>query len=429
MAEGAHLVAVMPPGRSRWSGRVLAALCLWLGLVAFGLAALMAVERSAEPGFDFRYFWLAGQIWADGISPYGSTFTDAGARLIAEGHVPLIWPYPPNLWLPTLLLAPFDLQTAWHLWLCLDLAALAAASALLAFGLPSGQLPGGGGWLALRLTRLEVFGLHVALMATIETIQLSLYVGQASIFLYLGAALLVTGLAEGRGGRAVAGLTILCLKPQIGAVVMLALMISGRGGLRLAVRTVVVCTLLTIPPMLAKPTVILDWLQSVGNYDGVAFANLPLAMSGIRHLAWAAVGLDMGNLAAMAVTLIVGAAIALHRRRPVSPEYRESGLAAGDQAVIALLVVLALAPLHIYDFTLFGVVVLTLAGSRGFGLVLGLLGAALCLRPSDLQIWFVNGGPVSLFPGTTLATWGALLMLVAALVPRGAAGDSGWGRA
>ena len=423
VAEEACLHTVTPTGGSRLGRWWPTALCLWLGFVALGLVALMAVERAGEPGFDFRYFWLAGQLWADGISPYGSTFTEAGARLISEGHVPLIWPYPPNMWLPTLLLAPFDLPTAWHLWLCLDLVALPAASALLAFGLPSGRVPGGEGWQSLRLRRLDVFGLHLALMATIETVQLSLYVGQLSFFIYLGAALLVTGLAEGRGGRAVAGLTILCLKPQIGAVVVLALMISGRGGLRLAVRAVVVCILLTIPPTLTKPAAILDWLHSVGSYDGVAFANLPLAMSGIRHLVWASAGLDMGNLAAMAATLAVGAGISLHGRRSILPERGDSGLAASDQAVIALLVVLALAPLHIYDFTLFGVVVFTLAGSRRFGLALGLLGAAFCLRPSDLQIWLENGGPVSLFPGTTLATWGALFMLVAALLPRGRSGS------
>jgi hypothetical protein len=141
-------------------------------------------------------------------------------------------------------------------------------------------------------------------------------------------------------------------------------------------------------------------------------------MSGIRHLVWASAGLDIGNLAAMATTLVVGAGLALHLRRSIRAEEADSGLAAADQAVIALLVVLAFAPLHIYDFTLFGMVVLTLAGSRGIGLTLGLLGAALCLRPSDLQIWLENGGPVSLFPGTTLATWGALFMLAAALMPR-----------
>ena len=415
--EGAHSVTLGLPGRSGRSERLFAALCLWLGLVAFGLVALMTLERWREPGFDFRYFWLAGQIWAEGISPYGSTFTDAGARLIVEGHVPLIWPYPPNLWLPTLLLAPFDLLTGWHLWLCLNLAALPAASAILALGLPSGRMPGNG-WQSPRLARLCLFCLHLALMATIETIQLSLYVGQISVFIYLGAALLVSGLAAGRGGRAVAGLAILCLKPQIGAVVVLALMISGRGGLRLAVRAVAVCVLLTIPPTLAKPSALLDWLHSVGSYDGAASANLPLAMSGIRHLVWASAGLDIGNLAAMATTLVVGAGLALHLRRSIRAEEADSGLAAADQAVIALLVVLAFAPLHIYDFTLFGVVVLTLAGSRGIGLTLGLLGAALCLRPSDLQIWLENGGPVALFPGTTLATWGALFMLAAALMPR-----------
>ena len=249
MAEGAYLIAVALPGRSRRSEHALGFLFLWLSFVALGLVALMGVERAAEPGIDFRYFWLAGQLWADGVSPYGSTFTEAGARMISEGHVPLIWPYPPNLWLPTLLLAPFDLLTAWHLWLGLDLVALPVASALLALGLPSERLPGSG-LQSLRLTRLGVFCLHMTLMSTIETIQLSVYVGQASIFTYLGAALLVTGLAQGRGARALVGLTILCLKPQIGAVVMLALMVSGRGGLRLAVRAAAVSVLLTIPPTL-----------------------------------------------------------------------------------------------------------------------------------------------------------------------------------
>lgn len=65
-------------------------------------------------GYDFRYFWVAGRVWLEGMSPYGPDLPRLSAAMIPEGHVPQIWPYPPSLWLPTAVPALFPFETAWR---------------------------------------------------------------------------------------------------------------------------------------------------------------------------------------------------------------------------------------------------------------------------------------------------------------------------
>ncbi|MGB5837941.1 MAG: hypothetical protein WBH14_12915, partial [Albidovulum sp.] len=126
--------------------------CLFLVAVTFSALLFTAYVRADTPGYDFRYYWLAGKIWASGVSPYGPGFYEAGQKLIAEGHVPTIWPYPPNMWLPSVWFAMFDLKTAWHVLLGLQLLAVPAASWIVAYALPADKLPGLGHG-SVRLTR------------------------------------------------------------------------------------------------------------------------------------------------------------------------------------------------------------------------------------------------------------------------------------
>lgn len=380
--------------------------------VSFALVVLMAMERAGDPGYDFRYFWLAGRLWADGVSPYGPVFAETGARLIREGHVPEIWPYPPNLWLPSIAIGSLPLADAWAAWLVAEVAALAAASAVLAWGLPAGMVPGGGSRPAL--ARLAFFCGHLALLATVEATHLAVYVGQSALFVYLGATMLLAGVARGQGRLAVAGLVLVCMKPQVGAVLALALLVSGRGGAGTVLRAAAVSLVLILPPMAVRPTVVLDWLHTLGAYDGATLANMAVAMTGLRHLLWMAAGWDIGNIPAMVATLAVALAVALRLRDEAArgPTGRVRLL------VAEVLVVLALAPLHMYDFVLFGIGVLALSGASGLRLAAAALGAAAFVKPTDLHVLLSGQHPASFFPGSTFATVGALILLAVTLAPR-----------
>ncbi|MEZ5779299.1 MAG: hypothetical protein R3E44_13140 [Paracoccaceae bacterium] len=388
---------------------------IWLAVVCLGMLARFAVERAGIPGYDFRYFWLAGELWGQGLSPYGDVFGVEGARLITSGHIPEIWPYPPNLWLPSIGLGLFDLTTAWHIWLCIQVAAVPAASAALAFCLPLDKLPGACGR-SVRVTRFGFFCLHTAFMAAIEATQLSIHSGPISIMIYLGLVLVICGIAGGRRGMVSAGLVVLFMKPQIGAAFALALVLSGRDGMRAVFSAALISLLLIVPPVLLKADVLLDWLHSVGGYDGVANkANLAASMTGIRNLVWTCFSWDMGNLAAMGPALAVSAGLAFHFRRAATRFGKSDRGPVLDLIIVQSLVVLALAPLHNYDFTLIGVSVLILTGVAGFRRLAAVAAIVLILHPNTLFIWIQGGTGGVVFPGSMLATIGALLLLVVAL--------------
>ncbi|MFN6952588.1 MAG: glycosyltransferase 87 family protein [Albidovulum sp.] len=391
--------------------RLVTIVLLWLVGVSFALVAVMATERAGDPGYDFRYFWLAGRLWAEGISPYGPVFAEAGARLIPAGHVPEIWPYPPNLWLPAVAISPLSLTTAWAVWLVAEVVALAVASAVLAWGLPVWLIPGGQRRPAF--VRLAFFCGHLALVATLEATHLAVYVGQSALFIHLGATMLLAGIARGRSGLATAGLVCVCMKPQVGAVVALALLVSGRAGAHIVLRAALVSLLLVLPPMAIRPTVVLDWLQTLGAYDGATLANMAVAMTGLRHLLWMATGWDIGNLSAMAATMAAALAVALWLRDAAARD------AAGRVRLLVaeFLVVLAFAPLHMYDFVLFGIGLLALFGARGPRLAAAVVGAAAFVKPTDVHVLLSGQHPTSFFPGSTLATVGALILLAVALAP------------
>lgn len=413
---GADLPAGARGAASR-HGRLAGVLLAALAALAFGQLVALAIERAGDPGYDFRYYWLAGRLWLEGVSPYGPGFREAAGRLIEEGNRPEIWANPPTYWLPSVLLAAFDLGSAWRLWLALSLCALVLASASVAFALSQTSCPGsaraGAG-----LGAGPVFCLHLAVMAIMEVTQIALFVGQSSVFVYLGAALLIAGLARERRAIGVIGLVLLCAKPQVGVLVALALLLGG-GARTIVLPAIAVSLLILLPALPSDPLVVLEWLAALASYDGASYANQPFAMSGIRHVLWAYSGHDIGNLAAMIVTLAAGTAIAVRARMQPQVGARgaaSKGRALADLVAVEILIALSLAPLHLYDFVVIGVGMTALAATRGASALAGIAALALCLRPSDLHIALLSGDFVPLFPGTVLATFGAAVMLLAAAV-------------
>lgn len=388
---------------------------LILAFSALTIIVALSIDRLHEPGYDFRYFWLAGRMWLDGLSPYGPAFPEAGARLVTEGHVPVIWPYPPNFWLPSVWLGFFGIDTAWRIWLVLQAAAMIATSAALAFGMPVHRLPGSE-IAGSPLSRTGFFGLHLAIVASSEAAFVSTHPGQFTYFLALGAALVVVGLIRGRTALVVVGVTILLMKPQIGLVVASGLMASGGRAARAALAAGAASVLLVLPAMLIDPWAIPNWLQTVRGYDDAALANLPVAMTGLRNLLWVFGGVAIGNAASMVVALAAGAAVA----RVLNPTARVSGQPTAerdaDMVLAMLAVVLFLSPLHIYDFLIAAVALLGLAGGRGPLAAAGLIAGAMLYWPSWFYLSLSGASPHSIFSGSTFATLGAaalLLMLVA----------------
>ncbi|WP_347312705.1 glycosyltransferase 87 family protein [Defluviimonas sp. SAOS-178_SWC] len=405
------------PAAAPLARRLAAVALIWIAVVAIAFLRQFADLRADDIGYDFRYFWLAGQMWADGVSPYGEAFHETGLRHVPEGHVPVIWPYPPNFWWFSVWLGFFEMQAAWEIWLSLKVAIVPLVSATLALSLRADRMPARFA-ASMPLARLGFFTGHLVLMAGLGTLHFDLIGGQITSVILLGGALLLAGIARDRPVVAVIGLAILFVKPQIGLPIGLGLMLAGRETFRVVFHAGLLSLVLIVPPMLIEPAAVLHWLHQVGAYDGAAFANTAPKMSGVRHAVWQVTGGDIGNLAAMAITIAVAAGVALACRRGARRAGRPVCHAAADLVLVETVVVLALAPLHLYDFLFVGLALMALPRLHGPWLVAGLTGVALNLRPDDIPRILSDDGNFGLFPGTPFATVGMMILLVALAAPR-----------
>ena len=262
------------------------------------------------------------------------------------------------------------------------------------------------------MPRLLFFALHLALMAFCEANMLSLVGGQASAFFYLGAALTVVGIYRGRDGAAIAGLTILFMKPHFGAAIAVGLLISGARGRRLVLWAAVASVVLMLPALAIAPTAFFDWLQGLARYDGVNTANIPAAMTGVQNLIWHFGAVELGSFAASLICLAVAAALAVWLRRGavIAENARLAHLAAA-----MILIALAAAPLHIYDFILFGAVLPLIALPTGARVVAATLALIMLFWPSALYLKLGEVQPTQIFVGSTFATMGAAILLMVLL--------------
>jgi hypothetical protein len=262
--------------------------------------------------------------------------------------------------------------------------------------------------------------------AALEATALTLAVGQTSLLVLFGVALLLFGASRASLPLAVAGLAVIFLKPQIGIVFLIVLPFLGAWARRLVLSAIAVSAALALPALIVDPYALLDFVRNVAAYDGFTDANLPQAMTGLRLAVWELLGRDIGNIAAAGVT--VAAALLL-----VLGPFRLTGAAGSHvrvwQSVTLIVAVMAaIAPLHYYDFVLVVALVPTLLLARGPALIAGLTGGALILRADWLgKLTGLYDPEVAIFEGSILATIGGTLLLVAAAdaLGRGGAGRAG----
>jgi len=195
-----------------------------IGLFAVSILyfVLKVTQLGDWPGYDFRYFWLAGEIWLHGGSPYDGTFAEQALRLAEFGHTPEIMAYPPNLWIVSGPLALTSISNAHVIWLLLSCVLLVASSFLVVSAFWSEPRDRRGYFAAVAL--------HLFFVALFQATAIGLSSGQMSALLYFGMALLLFALRANLTFLAVAGLAILFLKPQVGAIVAGVMLVSGVPG-------------------------------------------------------------------------------------------------------------------------------------------------------------------------------------------------------
>ena len=186
------------------------------GFCALGLAYLGQKAFFDDPfSLDFKYFWVAGEVWANGESPYTSAFSDLGAVLFPNENQLYVWAYPPNWWPVSMFLALFEHQTAIGIWRAVSAAMILGGAYFLRQSLATQEIRVPGVWVAL----------FIGFAATMQSTAYSLNVGQTGVLIYFGACLLSYGVLAKRQALVVAAVVLLMLKPHVGGLVSLFLVV------------------------------------------------------------------------------------------------------------------------------------------------------------------------------------------------------------
>lgn len=372
-SAGAVLARAGPPGnfpsppiKGGWLTLTLGAVAL-IGLIYMGYSAF----KPSAPRADFYYYWLAGELWLEGISPYGPAFPERGATLGASGYPPVFWAYPPNWWMISVPLSRIPQAIAIEFWTLLQIGLVALSSEL------------------LRRARFEIglsatFPIFLAIFAfgaLSSGTSTALMWGNGATLVLVGGSLCALGLAGGSRTALIAGLMVLALKPNVGAPVFAALLLS-RHGWREAIVASILSLLIAVPAFLVtSPLETLRALsRTAAEYESY-MVNGPEWQNGFVHLVYLATGLEVrGMLTVIMATMVAGVmAVLISRKIPSSP------IASLLPLLSALLIVALLVRLHSYDLVLL-LPVLSLTVPRGTGqMLIWLCSGLLLLRPENCE--------------------------------------------
>ena len=139
----------------------------WLGLAVVLLAYFGAKILGAGDTIDFKYIWLAGELWSEGVNPYTEVYVARGEEAFVGLNPPTFWVYPPNWWPIATGSAVLSYETAGLLWRILSVVCLFLGCFVITKSLPN--LP---------------FWVHIAfwgVAATMSATAITLSLGQTSM--------------------------------------------------------------------------------------------------------------------------------------------------------------------------------------------------------------------------------------------------------
>ncbi|MBN8818035.1 MAG: DUF2029 domain-containing protein [Sphingomonas sp.] len=350
-------------------------LLLWFAplVLLAGLAfVIFRAVVAPAPEVDFRFFWLAGELWESGIDPYSESFRQIGADILPPGNVVIYWFYPPQWWIVCRALALMDLPQAVMAWRLLSGFMILVGTLVLVTTLAGGR----------RSQRLALAALVSGVALLIEPTANLLAFGQSAGLVYLSLALFVAGVLRKQAWLIGLAIFIATFKPQVGAPMIVMVLIvpafrlAALGGLTGA-------GLLALPQLLRFGwlTTIEEFLSNLRAWDNLG-SNTPETSSGpINLLTRLGIhGIGLGWQMALAFGAMAFAGWLLRRRPDRSVEVMFFLAAA----------ICALMPLHIYDLTILIIpLVLFCAISVPSGAVLAIAAGSLLLlsRPGRAELW------------------------------------------
>lgn len=369
----------------------------WLSLAVLIVSQIYLLPKmlSTQDGLDFRLIWLAGKLWASGISPYSAEFLEAYKATFGDGPNSHFWVYPPYWWGISRPLASLPFETALLVWNVVNYALLILGAALVSF-FPK-ERPNAVPY-AVRFMSI------LALLSLVQATPFALALGQTSFLVLGGLALLLVAM-EGRNRVLCAiGVALVMLKPNYGLFLIICLL-RYRWCWRPIIA--VACAYIVASLLVAAPLGLVDtvsgFLQNLSDYDAPHIsAGQPENLTGLVHLLQI-MGISIPSSVALGLCLTVSIVTGLVVKSSVD-------------VLLAVAVFSAfLVPLHTYDLTfcVLLLVVLSLRGTRGI-LLVSLVPFVFLFRPYNLAALsgVTNPDVMTSFQGSLLASMGLMLLCI-----------------
>jgi hypothetical protein len=361
---------------------------------------------------DFKFIWWAGKMWQRGDNPYSAAYFDLAREVFTGPWVPFTWVYGPNWWPIARALAAFDFETATVLWRLTSIALIIGGSVLLQRSVEA---------YGYKITVVEGLA-FMGVVCFMQATAILIASGQTSAVIYAGLCAIVFGLMADRALWTIAGLTLILLKPNIGLAFLPALIIYPRSRIPTIV-AIATAGLMSIPALIGHDIIksSLYFLEQISSYGGES-ANVPLEMTGLRHILYALVGANVSSLVmTMAAALLILGPLAVYwNTRPRSAEERSEMLQVSIFYAIATAG--AILSLHAYDLIIIAPLVLL---SSAFSVAIRLatwVGFLIVFRSGNLATLLDIAIPgLRSLLGTSLDSLGALLNSLGALLMFGTA--------
>jgi hypothetical protein len=377
-----------------------------LGFLYLASKALPILNNGPQEHFDFRMFWLAGQVWGAGHNPYDvASYPDDYFEAFNRARVPF-WFYPPY-WYPLLVpLGHLPFQTALDIWKIVNCTLLIGGTYLLARALAD----------VARQKTLPIFLAGIGFVCLLEATADTIWSGQSSVLVYFGFAAIVFGLLQARSFPLIVGLIFLALKPQVGIVAFAAI-----AGLRHQRWTILpagaICLLATIPIVITGDYrgSVEGFVATLTHHSGLS-ANAPAHMTGLVHITdfiTSVTNIPITTQLGIPVAILVAFVLFYYS------SFSKSEPAQFRVATLALFVASTLffIPLHYYDLVSLAVLFMTIFVMPLPGWRLIALGLVVCFRPGvvwrvfdsknvETQLFFYSRlASIALFVAVAGALW------------------------
>jgi hypothetical protein len=358
-------------------------------------------------GFDFRVIWLAGKMWAGGQNPYGPLFAQEYIKSFGPAMNMLGWLYPP-FWYPfCVVLGLLPVSVAHVIWTAVNVLALFCATYLVARGVAE-------------VTRQKVglmFWSGLAFVCLMQATAIAIYIGQTSIFVYLGFSALSYGLLTSRPAAVVIGLFFLALKPHIGVVAFLSTF--ALSNYRVVVLIAGIACLLSTAPILVGGmywTEMEGFVRNMAEYPSMSTANYPANLTGIINI----VGLFLTNSSNSVINLtcvILGIAFGcfnFYNSTLDNPLETEDGKVAALSLFIAS--TLFLSPLHGYDLVSLATIAILAFAIPLPSRAAIITGLCLCFHPRNISAVLRIDNPTgNAFPESFFTSVALVIVVIGAI--------------